>query len=145
MVSRVNSLHTTEAQIRVCLHDPTQTTDAHGESSLTGNVAKSCRFTGNKAKCWLPFIFFFFHPPNLILSPASNRTDSPSLIWISLEMYQQHGKQTIPPTSHPLFLYLFLSTLLAAEFAGRRFTRLIAVWAQINDTSEAPPDATEVQ
>lgn len=40
--------------------------------------------------------------------------------------------------------YLFF--LLNLHQASRcRFNTLIAVWAQINDTSEAPQDATEVQ
>lgn len=41
------------------------------------------------------------------------------------------------------FYFVFLLNLHGASCC--RFNPLITVWAQINDTSEAPPDATEVQ
>lgn len=52
----VNILHRTGIEIRVCV-----CVDMHSESlyaELTGNIAKTCRYTANNAKRWLKI-----HPP----------------------------------------------------------------------------------
>lgn len=55
----VNTLHRTGTEIRVCVH--IHSVDMHSEAlyaELTGNLAKTCKYTANNAKSWLKI-----HPP----------------------------------------------------------------------------------
>lgn len=142
----LNTLHRTAAKIRVCVCVHLHSVAMHSESlyaELTGNIAKTCRYTANNAKSRLKI-----HPPT---HPSPLRMTA---AWhFALKCKASHSFVSVwkgistetNDSSHQVkgFGFFFLLNLHGASCC--RFNPLIAVWAQINDTSEAPPDATEVQ
>lgn len=136
----INTLHSSGAVIKKFVFMDMHTESLYAE--LTGTLAKPSRDTANNAKRWLKI-----HPPT---NPSPLQ---PTAAWhFALKCKAPHSfvsvwkgisTRTNDSTQQIKGIFFLLLNLHGASCCC--FNLLIAVWAQINDTSEAPPDTREVQ